>query len=302
MSRRTWAMAAVMGTVLVALPLRPVTAEDLLQEAHRAATTLRFGATVAVEWLDTAGVHRAVATVHSDQGSVSVGGLRWSSAVLLQPPAVDAKYELRTRSGPTVAGRPTVEVDAYVDERLRERLALDQQTHLVLERVQLDGTGHVARRVRIESLSLLPPDDVAVPATPAAVGLPSRYRAPASLASGYERLAAYRRGAVAQAVYGDGLHSLSVFMQPGRLDLRSLPAGVMWVALGRRTGAVHTWPGGVTVTWDVAGVVYTVVGDGPVDDVVAASAAVPPPKAPSWAGEVRRRAKAVAETLLGSSA
>lgn len=298
--RRTLVAVLAVATTLV---VPAAAADDPLQGARDAATTLRFRAAVSVQWADADGVHDELVEVHSDQGTVRVGGLQWSNGALLQPPAPGPKYDLRTRPGTVVAGRSTTAVDVFVSGRLRERLALDAETSLVLERAQFDGTGRPVRVVRIESLLLLPPDDVVVPGpADAPTDLPSRYRAPQALAAGYQRVAAYRRGDVVQAVYSDGLHGLSVFLQAGRLDIDAMPGNVMWVALGTRTAAVHTWPGGVTVTWEAGGVVYTAVGDGTVDDVLSAAASMPAPAPPSVGTRVRQRARALAETVLGGSA
>ena len=298
--RRAVVAVAVLATLAVPVPAH---ADDPLHAARDAAAGLRFDATVSVQWVDSDGVHDAVVDVRSDQGSVQVEGLHWSNAMLLEPPAPGPKYELRSRPGAIIAGRPTTAVDVFANGKLRERLALDRDTNLVLERLQLDSTGQPTRVVRIESLRILPPDDVVVPAPArASKALPSRYRAPAALAAGYKQVAAYRRGDIAHVVYSDGLHGLSVFIQPGRLDARTLPGDVMWVALGKRTAAVRTWPGGEAVTWEAGGAVYTAVGDGPVEDVVMAAASMPAPAPPSIGTRVRQRARAVAETLMGRSA
>jgi hypothetical protein len=296
------AVAAAAAVAVLATMAVPAYADDPLQAARDAATGVRFRATVSVQWVDGNGVHDEVVDVRSDQGRVDVAGLQWSTGALLHPPAPGPKYDLRTGPGAGVAGRPTTAVEVFVNGRLRERLALDRATSLVLERVQFDSTGGPTRVVRIESLSVLPPDDIVVPAPVEAPSpLPSRYRAPATLAAGYEQVAAYRRGDIAHVVYSDGLHGLSVFLQPGRLDDGRL-SDVMWVAMGKRTAAVRSWPGGVTVTWEAGGVVYTAVGDGPVEDVVTAAGSMPPPASPSTAARARQRARAVAETLLGRSA
>ena len=301
---------AVLALGLLASSTVPALAgDDPFQDAREAATRLRFTAAGSVRWLDDFGHHVALVTVTSDRGQFQVNGpgdgsLLWSTgAALLDPPAPGRKYELRTADGEPVAGRDTKAVEIRSSGVLRERLSVDRETGLLLRREQLDGFGRAVRVMSVETLSLLAPDESAAPAPeessagglqPVTLGaLPSSFRAAATLAQGYEHVAAFRQGSLVQVVYSDGLHGLSVFTQPGRLAWGSLPGGGRSVPFGGRTAVVYDWPGGQAVTWQAGNLVYTVVGDGPVEEVLAAAASVPGPPSPSLLTRARQRSRAV---------
>lgn len=319
MTRRNRTAAVLVAAVLAAGTATPATGQsDPLAEARQAVTRLSFSATVTVQWLDGAGSHHIGLTLHSDQGRVRVDGpgnqdLLWSSGTaLLDLPPASRKYQVRTGDGPAVVGRPTTTVDILSAGALREQFAVDRETGLVLQRIQFDDLNRAVRVVRVESLSLAPPprSDDGSPSPVLgtkgqqgrrveATALPSRYRVPAQLAGGYTRVGTYVRGGIAHALYSDGLHGLSLFAQPGTLDPRSLPPGAGQVRAGDRTVFVYGWPGGDAVTWSARGVVYTVVGDGPVEEVLSAALTLPRPPAPSMLSRVRQRARGVAELVLG---
>src|SRR5439155_7693843 len=80
-------------------------------------------------------------------------------------------------------------------------------------------------------------------------------------------------GPVLHLSYTDGLLTLSVFQQPGHLNLRGAK-GWQVERLGGRTVSVH--PGvPEQVSWSAYGTVYTVVADAPRTTVAAAVAALP---------------------------
>lgn len=318
MSRRPAAVALALAfAVLAAVAVPVVASDDPLADARHAVTRLRFTAEVSVEWVDEVGSHRSLLTLQSDRGHVRVDGpgdeaVLWSSGTaLLDLPHAGRKYEMRTGPGPVIAGRPTNAVAIRSGGVVRERLAVDRDSGLVLERVQLDAAGDPLRSVRVERLSMWAPSAPPMPTTTTIAGehgrrvapasLPARYRTPAELPGGYARVGAYWRGEMAHLLYSDGLHGVSVFAQRGSLDGDDLPAGARRVSLGDRTGHVYAWPSGEAVTWTAGGVVYTVVGDGPMEDVLAVAGWLPEPPPPSLLGRLRQRCRAVAEVLAGRS-
>lgn len=282
--------------------------EDPLRQSREAAERLRFTALVTVRWVDAVGDHRTTLHVSSDQGQVRIDGQLWPSGPTdLALPAAGDKYDLRTAPGPTVGARPTTAVEVWMEGELRERLAVDDATGLVLLREQFGPTGEPVRVVTVDQLDVAaagdvgPPDrvvnDLVRPTAPR--GLPRLYRAPAELPGGYLRLAAYQRGALVHLLYSDGLHGVSVFAQPGRLDPRTFPAGGRRVQVGRRTAWAYAWPGGEALTWQAGGVVYTLVGDGPDEELAAVAASWPSPPRPSFASRLKRSCRAMAELLVG---
>ena len=126
---------------------------------------------------------------------------------------------------------------------------------------------------------------------------------PGTLATGYRLLDA-RRGSAAgspvlQLVYGDGLSSISVFVQSGRLDpgqLRGFRADT-WDGAAVYVG--DGWP--MRLTWQGGSRVFTAVGDAPLGDLHGAVAAFPhdPPEADGVVAAIGRGMHSVLEWLQG---
>jgi hypothetical protein len=309
MGRTSSAVVAAALSLVVAPAQAHV--DDPFHEARQAAERLSFTAVALVRWVDGAGEHEATVRIDAHRGHVRIEGPRevvahaeawsrlWSGA---EPPPVELKYDLLRGPEQAVAGRLAGFVDVWADDDLRERVALDRATGLVLHREQLDEDGLPVRVVTVQELRLRSPGqgrepapraaEVARPVRPA--GLPRLFRTPQALAGGYRQLAAYRDGSRIHVVYSDGLHGISVFAQPGRL-----PDGGRPVRLGRTTGRWFAWPGGEAVAWQARGVVYTLVGDGPGEELVAAAASLPTPPDLSVVGRLKRSCRAMAELLSG---
>ncbi|HZQ26461.1 MAG TPA: sigma-E factor regulatory protein RseB domain-containing protein [Acidimicrobiales bacterium] len=294
--------------LLLGLPVGagPVNAaENPIEQAGRAAQRTTFTAHVDVRWVDAAGEHTVGVDVVSGSGYVTVAGPSpsqvWPGTLAAPATPLADKYEITSQPGGYVAGRRTTAVEVREGGQLVERLALDMETGIILRRETYGAAGRVVRSVEVEQLQLSAPKakPVAPPALRTMAGPPAPFPAPTALAGGYQRTGAYRRGHAVQLVYSDGLHSLSVFAQPGTLRTSKLPNGGMPVSVGRQQGIHYRWPGGDVVMWDAKGVVYTTVGDAPVDDVVAASASMPSARSLSFGGRLRHACRALVETLAG---
>ncbi|MGI8686507.1 MAG: sigma-E factor regulatory protein RseB domain-containing protein [Acidimicrobiales bacterium] len=305
-----------------------------VEDAREAARRVPFSARVEVSWVDKAGVHTAELGVRAVGGSIRVqgpvgqdgagDGLDGGSPMMLRASAVtpaagggaddllapelEQKYDVERSDGPLVAGRET---DLFVlrsGDAVRERLAIDTETGLVLRREVIGAGGEPVRIVTVLQLDTAPVPEAAdadgagaasPPKTVRVDNLPSAYRAPAALAGGYTRVAAYRHDRLVHLLYTDGLHGLSLFSQPGTLSGGSLPPGGDAVRVGTSSGVHFTWPGGDVVTWQVGSVVHTLVGDGTSSDVLAAARSLPRPSEPSVLGRLRGTARLVAELVSG---
>jgi hypothetical protein len=176
---------------------------------------------------------------------------------------------------------------------------------LLLRREQLDDNGSVVRMVGFESLDLDPGTAPARPVRsvdhqPARVTRASApYRAPQTLAGGYDRTAMFRRDGVLQVVYSDGIHTLSVFEQQGRLDRHSLPNGAAPVAVGAARGVRLSWAGGEVVMWDAGQSTFTAVGDATAEEVVAAARSMPRPGHPTPWQRLRRACASIVDAIAG---
>ncbi len=199
------------------------------------------------------------------------------------PPAAD-KWELAVGPGPTVAGRPTHEIEATDRHEglVRERLYLDASTSLLLRREQLDTHGRTVRAVGFTSIG--EPTGAFVGALPSeAPRAPVRssnhqpkvleqvaapFRAPGNAGDRFRLIGRYdESGDTLHLFYSDGLFSVSVFEQEGDLDAKGLPAGAESRTVEGRDVRQYRTPGGVVMVWQSGDVVYTTVSDAPVDQI-----------------------------------
>ena len=125
-----------------------------------------------------------------------------------------------------------------------------------------------------------PPSTAAAQPGPAPVDhLERPYRDPASVGDGYRLLGRWEHGDdLAQLYYTDGVLSVSVFEQPGRLDWSALPRDGDAVEIGGRPARRYALPVGEAWVFERGGVVYTCVGDAPADEVAAIAADVSAPE------------------------
>jgi anti-sigma factor RsiW len=314
--------------IAVAIGLTPNAAASAgpLDDARDALEAATFTGRMAVTWVDGARTHRTSVTLRADHGSIEVDGpvpivkgfgshfVRMSSGWSDLAPVADIaqpathKYAVHgLAEAAAVAGRPTVALEVRIGDRLRERMWLDRELGVVLKREQFDDRGALARRVEFTSFASVAGDPHYGrprrfrPEEPSPMGASVRapFRAPAVLDGGYHRVGVYRRGELMHVVYGDGVYGLSVFEQPGHLDWDGLPPSGHVTAVAGHRARRYVWPGGQLVTWQAGGSAYTVVGDGPVTEVLAAAASLRPARSLSGAQRVRQTARELVETLSG---
>lgn len=187
----------------------------------------------------------------------------------------------------------------------RERLFVDEATGLVVRRETFAGDGTPRRVVaftelEIADLSLAPPDAASDQdhgegraLSPegldilAAVGwavpdeLPGRFR----LRSGTALPGG--AGSSLHLVYTDGLYTLSVYEQFGRLDMDAV-AGATRLDQGDRS--LWAWPGSEPerLVWPAQDLTFTAVSDAPMDVVTGAVAGLPGEDASSFGGRLVR--------------
>ena len=321
------ALAVLVGTA-PALAAGPAPLEQARHAAERTAftgvlevrwrdgqefRTERLGVQAAGGALMVSGANRVMARpafgrllAHGDKGWEEM----WlpSRAPSPRPDGVP-KYETTAPApGPTVAGRPTRVVEVHHRGRLLERMYLDTQTELLLQRDQFDETGAVVRTLAFQSLtvdpSAPPPAEPGKPANHAPqVVAPNRVAshatAPPVLTEGYERMGIYKDRGVLHVLYSDGVYDLSLFQQQGRLRRSDLPDSGQRVTVGGATGWRYPWPGGQLVVWSAGGRVFTAVSDAPAEQVLAAVNSLPrvPSRELSLLAKIRRASQALMEPL-----
>jgi sigma-E factor negative regulatory protein RseB len=310
-----------LGAVLTAAALVAVSAPSRATEANpmdrirAAAETTNYRGTVTVRWVDRSGPHATQVQVSGGNGVVRLDGAAKGAATpterwlfrdgdwdLMSPGSLGdvdvplaSKYTWTSVPGPDVAGRPTDLVELAASGKVEERLYVDHATGLLLRREQFDGAGAQIRSVSFDSIAigaappLAPGASVDRRPKPGAATTRAPYVAPAVLPGGYQRVGVYRRGKTLQVVYSDGMHGLSMFEQPGKLDTRGIPSGGQQVAVGPGGGVSFVYAGGQVVMWQAGPSAYTVVGDGAPDDVLLAARGVPVPEAPAMTPLARLR-------------
>ena len=275
-----------------------VSPEELLERAREAAQAERFTGEVEVEWRDGRTRRRSRVPVEAAGGVLWLGdgvvgrGFQrmvrgskgwltlWSHEVSAAGPSPRAKYSFTVLTGPQVAARPTrmMEVRLASAGRLRERLYLDPESGLLLRREMLDARGEPYRSVGYVTIA---PSQAPAPATPRPRGrerfstgdVSAPYRAPRRLGDGYRLVGAYRKRGAVHLFYSDGLHGLSVFEQRGRLGPSG--RGGREVELLGRTVRAYSTAAGEAAVWEGNGIVYTLVSDGPWQDLAAAARGLP---------------------------
>jgi sigma-E factor negative regulatory protein RseB len=232
--------------------------------------------------------------VRSPDGWLAV----WSDEIQPDVPAASDKWDLSVREGPTIAGRPTREVDATdrEDGLVRERLYLDFSTNLLLRREQLDRRGRAVRTVGFTSIGetagvffgAAPADAPRVPDR--STGREPRvleevtapFRAPGTAGDRFQLVGRYEEpDDTVHLFYSDGLFSVSVFEQEGELDRSGLPAGAEPRTVDGHDIHQYRTPAGVAMVWESDDIVYTTVSDAPLDQLDAIVADLGPDRSPS---------------------
>jgi hypothetical protein len=244
-----------------------------------------------------------------------VGGVERLPATL---GLLDRKYRGELGAPTPLDTGPAVPVTLVERARdvVREVVYLDAETALVVRRETYDRAGEPVRLAAYTELDIERPD-VAMPASDdlelieleVVAAAADELRAagfllPETLPAGYELLdvwASTREGEVvtAHAVYGDGLYTLSVFQQPGRMAQAAVTgAARLRTADG---GAVWRWPGSEPrrLVWTGEGTTFTALTDAPTDEVLEVLSGLPADPPPSILDRLRRGLERMGELVGG---
>ena len=242
---------------------------------------------------------RSAPAVREDAGALSSLDSAEAADLLVR------NYDVLTAGRQSVAGRDADVIEAWrraEDERAHPvaRFWLDRETGVLLRRESYDETGRtvrgsaffdirVAERESLSGTATAPgrldpdwPDDPLTPAGELAAGeldamAAKGWAVPRGFAGGLELLKARRlpdaAGEVMHLAYSDGLATVSVFEQRGRLDDAGLD-GFLRVRLGG--GIVHVYDGvPKQLVWASHDIVFTVVTEAPDESVAAVVAGLP---------------------------
>jgi negative regulator of sigma E activity len=327
------AVAAVLiGPAPIAGAVRSSNDLDPLTEARKAAEETPFSGSVTLQWREASVLHQNHVTVKGVNGTLlaegqgsamAVGAERlinnssdgwqelWPSALgSAGRPRLEDAYDVRTAGSGSVAGYPTDVIEVLKSGAVRERLDLEANTKLLLQRQQYDSSGAMERAftfdtIKIGDASMTP---LTTPPTPKKVGpkpvhaqdVPAGEKEPARLAAGYQRLGVYSQSGALQMVYSDGLYDLSLFQEDGGLDTGDLPAQRRTVRLSGHPAWAFSWPGGEGLVWTAGRTVYTLVGDVPPDELRTVAGSVPVHRSTSVAHRLRQACRALVQSFSGS--
>ncbi len=217
-----------------------------------------------------------------------------------------AKYAARPQGAVDLDTGPAavLELVEHTSGLVRERLYLDAATGLVVRRETFDRSGAAVRVVAYVALDPSPaavpmvsseprgPDDdpEKVRTSPQPVGVPTAravpprlrsagFVAPEELGAGYQLLAVHELSLDSQPavhlLYGDGVYTLSLFQQQGRLaSVGRRHAAALGTEHG---GTVWRWPGSepLHVVWTGDELTFTALTDAPADELLVEIGALP---------------------------
>ena len=310
MSRRRLLVVAVgAGVALAGMPAlaavdpgreSPEVAEAhavaLLERAASAGRRLTYSGTQYVaSWRSGTSWSALVDLEHDPvRGSVAADGSDAPGAVL--DPRMLARladsYSLSVSGTDQCAGRSATVVDAHAgDGSLAGRFWVDRATGVLLRREVYDHGQRVRSSAFLDlsvapSTSAVPVLAVALrtgterPARAAVQHLRSAgWHVPERLPAGFRLFETRRDGAVLHLAYTDGLSTLSLFAQQGRLGTARPDGFDAETVDGRPVWVQRAVP--ERVVWSGGGVVWTLVSDAPDPAVEAVVGALPRDEAPS---------------------
>lgn len=311
-------LAVGAGTVLIAGPAGAAPADsaprapsaseaaalELLGNAARAARTRAWtGSQYVASWRDGIVSSGMLEVRHDPRTGTRVRDMSGDGASTLPPGALDEhllvrladRYALAVSGSGTCSGRRADVVEARrPDGRVAGRFWLDRDTGLTLRREVWDPQGRQLRSSAFVNLEVGPDNPAALPARAVWLGGAPEgagWVPPAELPGGYALFEAARParagGAVLHLAYSDGLSTVSVFSQPGRLG-DTPRSGFTPATIGRTAVWVHTGTP-ERVVWGGAGQVFTMVSDAGHQDLVAAVRALPRDDAPDGGALARLR-------------
>lgn len=237
-------------------------------------------------------------------------------ALAFDPERLAEKYEILTgdvRRLDTGPARMVVLRERATDVD-RERLYLDEDSGLVVRRETFSLAGDP---VRVAAFTALEVTDLAVPALEVGEDEDEQRRTlspldlerlesdtfvvPSHLGAGYRLTAGYvvDRATVPtrHLVYSDGLYTLSLYQQQGRLATHAVEGATRLVT--ERGGQVWRWPGSEPrrIVWAGDGITFTVLSDAPTDELLTAIADLPHDPPPSILVRLGRGLSRVGEWL-----
>lgn len=229
----------------------------------------------------------------------------------IEPERLGEKYDVAVIGHEDLAhgSAAVIEVRERGASQPRERLYVDRDTGLLVRRETFDAAGRPVRLTAFTELDTTP-SDLPTPSTDDGWSDLETMRAdvtgdsirilrevgwhlPSELPGGFELIDSSTIGegdrSSVHLLYSDGLYTLSLYEQHGRLDGPAMEAGgAEHVRLGEH--AAYRWPGSepTTYVWSGAGMTFTAITDAPADMLATAVAPLPAEEPPSLLKRIKR--------------
>lgn len=219
------------------------------------------------------------------------------------PVEVDRRYDVEVAGRARLATGPAVALAFSRDGVLRERLFVDDDTDLVVRRETYRPDGEPVRVTALTDLRVTDVDAEVMDGRPDDA-FADRARispdeveeltghawvVPTAVGDGFDLRAGelVDQGDAVQLVYSDGLYTVSVLEQPGRVDPDALDGAVHEV---HASIPVYRWPGMAPqrVVWTGADHTFTAVSDAPIEVLLSVVADLPHDVAPSMPDRLGR--------------
>lgn len=217
---------------------------------------------------------------------------------------VDRTYDVAVAGRGDLQTGPAVAVTFQRRGVLRERLFVDDTTGLVVRRETYGQAGQPVRVTALTGLRVTEVDMTAVDDPAAEDGFGTRRRlspdelaaldghdfdVPTTIGDGFDLRAGFALGddETVQLLFSDGLYTVTLYEQPGRVDGDALDGAVRDVRDGI---PVYRWPGAepVRMVWNGHDQTFTAVSDAPADVLLDVVADLPHDAAPSMTTRIER--------------
>ncbi len=270
-----------------------------------------FSGTVIFKWRGShKHYHQSKMGIEDIRGKILISSPRGSKEIvrianLSHLPPVGSKYQFIYKPGIKIAGRPTRQIDIKRGSHIVEKVWVDTASGIVLKSQLFSVKGYLTRSMYFEKISFSKPNSKALSHNyksfqkVSTKDLPSIYQAPTHLANGYQRVEILKTKQRLEVVYSDGLRTISVFEQVGKLS--QLPHIDMnkEINLGYAKASSYDWAGGEVLVWQAGPCIYTLVADDSSSNLAVIAKSIPKPHPISLLQRIGDESREIVEMFVG---
>lgn len=270
-----------------------------------------FSGTVVFKWRGGHGqYHQSKMGIQDIQGKLLISSPRGSKEIvrianLSNLPQVGSKYNFIYKPGIKIAGRATRQIEIKRGAYIVEKVWVDVVSGIVLKSQLFSRKGYLTRSMSFEKISFskLNPKATNYPYKPAnkvsAQDLPSIYQAPAHLFNGYQRIEILKTKQRVEIVYSDGLRTISVFEQVGKLSHPVSPHDNKNINIGYTKASSYDWVGGEVLVWQAGPCIYTLVADDSSNNLATIAKSIPRSHSLDLLQRIGNESREIVEMFVG---